>query len=346
MLSKENLVIMFMTVPNDFAGWKKFANIDLTDEFQALRVRIPRRFRIDMRPVLKGLRDSDTTTTTDDDETDSNETPNNSTSINSITQIWAESPVNHNSLDFVDNFEHLDISLVRLADSWSKFMGIVERIERREYAVALDHSRAAQFLDKFTDADTKVFGMDNMVENKLRQTDEESQNLNIINTLLKQAVKFFGHTKEIKDQEIKVMESETSQNFRKFQDYLAALHFLMQRVSVYRNNSEKEIHILLSRITKYTDKLIQIKGKSDIKGSDVDKLISLSTETCGKLNKTICRVICVKMTFLNEFKMYQKVKYVISEMMQNWFRERVKYGDMQQESLRHAFNDLQDMPLS
>ncbi|VEU21204.1 DEKNAAC102189 [Brettanomyces naardenensis] len=340
-LSKENLVVMFLTVPNDFSNWKKFANVELSDEFEGIRVQIPKRFRINMDHVLRGLRDNES------EETVRNASPpiRNDTVINDITQIWSESPVDHKSLEFVENFDTLNNNLTRLADLWSKFTLLADRIERRELAVAADHQRASAFLEHFMKVDTEVFGLDNIVENKTRRMDEEAQNLNIINTILGQALKFFQNSKQLKDEEMGNVSNEVMENFKKFQDYMTSLHFLMQRVTNYKNESERQIHLLLNKVTRTNERLSQIKGKSDIKGSEVDRLVTIATQTFDQLNTLISRVILVKSTFINEYALYQKTKYIISEVFQDWFRERMKYGDLQLESLQRLVNDLQDLPL-
>ena len=88
------MVIMFLTVPNDFSNWKKFANIELNDEFEGIRINLPGRFKIDLSDVMKGLREEG-----GDDDFEDNVSRHNSreevdhcksrneTVINSINQI-------------------------------------------------------------------------------------------------------------------------------------------------------------------------------------------------------------------------------------------------------------------
>lgn len=345
-LSKENLTVMFLTVPNDFAGWRKFANIDLGDEFANMKIHIPHRFHVNMKPALQGLRDNDSNyEDSAEDDQGSNPGSKNSQAINNITQIWSESPTQHTELDFVDNFNKLDGNLTRMAEIWSRLLFLVDRIEKREFAAALDHERASNMLDKFVETDVNVFGEDNMASHKAGNLSEEFQNLNIINTIFKQVSKFMLSTKKVKFDELSAVGIEVIENFKKFQDYLASLHFLMQRISIYRNESEKQVHSLLSGVTHNYDRLSQIKGKSDIKGSEVDRLVNVATKNSQQLETVISQIIFVKMTFLNEYALFQKVKYIASEAMQCWFRERADYGDKQQDALRRAFNDLEDLPL-
>ncbi|KAH3665543.1 hypothetical protein OGAPHI_003729 [Ogataea philodendri] len=337
-LSKESLVIMFFTVPNDFSNWKKFANIELTDEYENIRITLPKRFKINLDQVLKGLHENDPE---NDEEVD--RSVNNDSIINNITQIWNESPVDHKKLDFIENLQTINASLTKFADIWAKLCILVERIEKRELALSMDHQRFSLYLGQFVNNSGNLYGVENLVGSE--EQPEDSQNLSIINTILKQVIKYFTNTKQLKDDELSTLSSDTLENFRKLQDYLASLHFLIERLGSFKSTSEKQIHTLLNRITKTNERLFQIKIKSDIRGSEVDKLVTVLTDSSDSLSSLLSRIILVKSAFLNEFKLFQKTKYLVSETFQDWFVERVKYGELQQDALQRVFNDLQDMPL-
>ncbi|KAG7860478.1 hypothetical protein KL939_001964 [Ogataea angusta] len=332
---------MFLTVPNDFSNWKKFANIELTDEFESIKVSIPKRFRMNFDQVLRGLNDQDPEL--EEHSQVPEQTVNNDSIVNNITQIWNENPVDHTKLDFMENLHTINSSLSTFADIWSKLCILVERMEKRELALSQDHQRFSYYLGQFTSNSGNLYGVENMAISEVQP--EESQNLSIINTILKQVMKYFSTTKQLKDDELTTLSSDTVENFRKLQDYLASLHFLIERLGNFKNASEKQIHVLLNRIMKTNERLFQIKIKSDIRGSEVDKLVKLLTESVEELNKLLSYIILVKSTFFTEFKLFQRTKYLVSETFQDWFLEKVKYGELQQDSLQRVFNDLQDMPL-
>ena len=101
---------MFLTVPNEFANWKKYANIDSNDEFDGIRLPVPRRFKLNIEQVVKQLADpsiddsadEQTGYQDDDDEENNYGKPLRTDSIvNHITQIWSENTLNHKQLEFV-----------------------------------------------------------------------------------------------------------------------------------------------------------------------------------------------------------------------------------------------------
>lgn len=347
-LSKENLVIMFLTVPNDFSNWKKFANIELNDEFDGIRINLPRRFKIDLSDVLKGLRDDESDYEENVDNTnDDNHTNNNRNEyvINSINQIWNESPVNFLDKEFISNLNILNDNLSRLAEFWSKLYLLVERIEKRELALSADHQRFAFFLENMIKIDNDVFSMDNLIENKSRRVDDETQNMTVINSILSQVCKYFVGSRKLKEEEISVINNEILESWKSFQDYLISLHFLIERFFNYKSESEKEIQTLLQRIIKNNERIKQLKMKSDIRGSEIDKHINVLVTSMDQLSMLISRIILVKTTLVNEFKLFQKVKYLISEVFQNWLEERSKFQETKNEHIQRLLNDLKDLPL-
>lgn len=357
-LSKESLVIMFLTVPNEFANWKKYANIDSNDEFDGIRLPVPRRFKLNIEQVVKQLADpsiddsadEQTGYQDDDDEENNYGKPLRTDSIvNHITQIWSENPLNHKQLDFVENLSSIDTSLTKFADTWNKLCILVERIERRNSALAMDKHRFSLFLGSFTEINGNVYGLDNLVTplegSSNPEEVDEAQNLSIINTMLRSVVKFFQTSKQLKDDEAQQIDSETLENFKKFHDYIVALHYSIERLNNFRATSEKEVHVLLNKITRSNEKLSQVRIKSDIKGSEIDKLVTVLETSNEELTSLLTKIILSKQCFVNEYKLFQKTKYIITEIFQDWIVHMVKYGDLQQDALSRCFNELQDMPL-
>lgn len=342
---------MFLSVPNDFSNWKKFANIELNDEFDGIRINLPRRFNVDLTDVLKGLRDNESEYEENYDESlDEHENIHNSNNrnefvINNINQIWNESPTKFKDKEFISNINKLNDNLTNLAEFWSKLYLLVERIEKRELALSVDHQRFAIYLENLIKNDNDIFGMDNLIENKSRTIDDETQNMTIINSILSQVCKYFVKSRQLKEEELLIVNNEILESWKSFHDYLISLHFLIERFFNYKIDSEKEIQNLLQRIIKTNEKIKQLKMKSDIRGSEIDKHINILILSMDQLSMLISRIILVKTAFCNEFKLFQKVKYLISEVFQNWFDQRSKYSEIKNDNVQKLLNELKDMPL-
>jgi sorting nexin-8 len=78
----------------------------------------------------------------------------------------------------------------------------------------------------------------------------------------------------------------------------------------------------------------------------VDKHINVLLQAMNELSLLISRIFLVKTTFINEYKLFQKVKYLISEVLQDWFQERSVLADKQNDYIQRLLNDLRDLPLS
>lgn len=340
---------MFLTVPNDFSNWKKFANIELNDEFDGIRVNLPRRFRLDLSDILKGLRDTEseyeapqTSHHTDNGRASSKN--KNEFVINNINQIWNENPSHFKDKEFVSSVTRINENLSKLAEFWSKLYLLVERIEKREIALSADHQRFALFLESMIKVDTELFSMDKLVSSKTENVDE-SQNLSVINSILEQVCKYFTSSRKLKEEEMAVINNEILESWKNFQDYLISLHFLIERFFNYKIESEKEIQAILQRLMKANEKIKQLKMKSDIRGSEIDKHIDILTTSMDQLSMTISRIILVKTTFVNEFMLFQKVKYLISEVFQDWFSQRSTYSETKNVHIQRLLEELRDMPL-
>lgn len=344
-LSKEKLTIMFLSVPNDFSNWKKFANLELHDEFSGIRLTIPNRFKLDLSDILNGLHD------TESDEInitqpDTHQSQNrNDFVINNINQIWNETPRKFKDKEFISNVTAVNGNLTKLADIWAKLYTLVERIEKREYALALDHNRFGILLESIKTVDTEVFGMNNLYIDKNGRLDDEIQNMSIINSIIHQICKYFTSEKKLKEDEMSEISNTILESWKIFQDYLISLHFLIERFFNYKSESEKEIHELLNKIMKTIERLKKMKMQSDIRGSEIDRIVNSLNQLVEQLNMTITRIILVKNNFVNEFNIFQKVKYIISEVLQDWFEKRSRYFDKRNDSIQQLFYELKDMPL-
>ena len=115
---------MFLTVPNDFSNWKKFANIELNEEFDGVRLNLARRFKLDVSDIMKGLKDEESDFDDIDNEdnyegrTDPLLKTRNELVINSINQLWNESPMNYKDKNFITNVAKMNDNLTRLAATW------------------------------------------------------------------------------------------------------------------------------------------------------------------------------------------------------------------------------------
>lgn len=336
---------MFLTVPNDFSNWRKFANIELNDEFDGVRVNLPKRFRIDLTEVLTGLRDNESEEFETRKPDDKNSRNRNEFVVNCINQIWNENPHNYKDTDFMSNITAINGNLSKLAEIWAKLYSLVERIEKREFALAIDHQRFGALVDTVIGVDTEVFGMNNLYIDTDSQVDEETQNLTIMNTIIRQMSKYFTSERKLKEDEMSMVSNSTLESWKMFQDYLISLHFLIERFTNYKIESEREIQELLSRIMKTTDRIKKLKMKSDITGSEIDRNVTMLTKAVDQLSMSVSRIILVKINFVNEYNIFQKVKYLISEVFQDWFDERGKYFEKRNDSIQRLFSDLKDMPL-
>ncbi|ODV94417.1 hypothetical protein PACTADRAFT_77016 [Pachysolen tannophilus NRRL Y-2460] len=372
-LNKENLVIMFLTVPTDFTNWKKFANIDLNDEFNGIKIVLPSKYKIEFNGNFNnnhngneindhrrkedddseeeieggdGLQNNNNITINED--TDDRDKPSLQQVLKNIQNIWNEN--DNNDLNFISNCHNLNSNFIMLIDSWSKLTILMERFKKREQAIALDEQRFKTILNHFLNNDNKVFQMNNLINITQNSSfynfeNEEVQNLGIINNLSSKVSNFFSKKNEYKSEEMSYMDSNILENFYKFQDYLISFQHLIERLIIYKANIEKQNSLIISKFLKSMEKFKNWRLKPDLKGSDFDKLKNFILQQINDLNKNLSKILLIKNCVKFEFKIFMKVKYILSEIFQDWFSSKSKYGDLYSDLLNKCFNEIQDLPL-
>ncbi|CAY70308.1 Protein required for sorting proteins to the vacuole [Komagataella phaffii GS115] len=213
-LIKEPLVIMFLTVPNDFTNWKKIANIDTSDEFEGVKVRIPTRFRLTLDKLYLNDEAQESQEEYEEDRAGAaaNEHAINlQTTFKNIEHVWEENPTNYHNKDFMDNINLITVNLGKIHEIWTKLCILVERSERREHALALDKAKFGDFLGIFIKHNHTVYDLNNLANPKIikhQRPNEEQQNLGIINNILLSVTNLTKKSKELKDEEVKIIGSD------------------------------------------------------------------------------------------------------------------------------------------
>lgn len=332
--------MMFLTVPNDFSNWKKIAQIDLSDEFDGIKFSLPAKYKLKFNTTQREEYEED------EQETEIN--VNNDIIYQNIDTIWDEN--NNNQKNFVSNLHTLHHSLTKLTETWSKLTVLVERFEKRKMAMSLDEKRFESILNEFIKKDSQIFQMDKLVDiNQQSQLynfeTEETQNLGIINNLVSKVSTYFSNKQIREKEEIIGLNSSHLENFKKFLDYLNSFNSMLERLILYKVTTEKSNALIISKLVKANEKLQLWLRKPDIKGSDFDKLNNFILLQNSELNKNLFKIILIKNCVKFEYKLFSKLKYLMSEIFQDWFSDKVKYSGIYADLLDKCYNELQELPL-
>lgn len=336
-LFKDNLVASFFTIPNDFTTWRKQAKIASTDEFTGVRINLPQRLCLNAALLLQ----QDNASSDSSHERFDN-------ALGQVNRIWLENPVNYKSLDFMTNLATIQRNLMRFTETWSRLCILIERIERREALLSMDNFKFNVYLQELASQNSTFYGMDNLVSTEttthkvLSNEHEEFGNLSLIISGLKKVGEFLTKTKEVKEEELMHLSDGTLENFKKFQDYCFALYSLVDRLVGFVSTSDRLNKMLLTKIVKAKERCESIQGKQ---GRGMEEVIASIESSVESLNKNLTSIILAKNAFLHEYHMWQKTKYLMSEVFRDWFAEKSKYGELYVEHVGKCFEILQDMPL-
>lgn len=344
-LAKENIVQMFLTVPDDFSNWRKVAQFDWDNEFDKTKLPLlPQRFRINLNSVLAGLNVSteidigNENNNSNDFEVRENQRQSNQTVINRLKHIWRENPIDNNEMDFVSNINTINQSLTDVASIWSKMFSLIERIEKRELALVVDQLKFSSLVDDMVKSDVGIYGLSTIGGNI-----EEEQNLSTINQVFRSVQSYFQTCKKDKTNEM-IDITNALETWKSLQDYFTSFHYLIERLALYRLESDREIQILLTEINKSIERFIQMKSRLDFKPIHADKVVLTLNEDVQKLNKMLTKILAIKEAFIIEYKLFQNTKYIMSGVISQWFKERAHLMDNNNENIQRLLNVLNDLP--
>lgn len=335
-LKDENIVLMFLSVPDDFSNWRKVAQIDWSNEFEVANLsKLPARLRINLDTVLNGL--------TENSNGDSNgiatHRQTNEAVINLLKHIWRENPLDINEMDFVLNVNVINVSLTQVAGLWAKMFSLIERIEKRELALVVDQLKFSNLIDELSKSDVGIYGMSTITGDSF----EEEQNLSIINQTFKYVLNYFQTCKKDKTSEM-IEITNVLETWKSLQDYFTSFHFLIERLTTFRLESEMEINNLLTDINKSIERFVQMKARLDFKPIHADKIVLSLNEDVQKLNKLIIKILSIKDAFVMEYQLFQKTKYTMIDVVSRWFTERAHLLDNNSQSIQRLLDVLGEIP--
>lgn len=339
-LSKENVVQMFFTVPDDFSNWKKVAQVNWDNEFDVTKLpSLPNRYKINLSIVLNGLdEEAEESANADSYEERQHQRQSNQSVISRLKHIWRENPLETNEMDFVTRINSINQSLTCVAGIWSKMFSLIERIEKRELALVVDQLKFSSLIGDMVKSDVEIYGMNTIGGNM-----EEEQNLGTINQVFSSIQGYFQTCKKDKTKEM-VDLTNTLETWKSLQDYFTSFHFLIERLSAFRIESDRDIQLLLTDINKSIERFIQMRARLDFKPVHADKLILSLNEDVQKLNKMVSKILSIKEAFINEYRLFQSTKYIMSTVISQWFKERAHLIDNNNENIQRLLNVLNDLP--
>ncbi|KAK9328578.1 hypothetical protein V1520DRAFT_371114 [Lipomyces starkeyi] len=279
-LSREQLVVMFLSVPTELAVWRKQAAVSVEDEFTG-------------RSLPDGLIES-----------------------------W--------NIAEAERWEEVKSGVKMEAELYTHLCLLIDRMEKRQESVAVDHQRFATSLNTLQDVTQKTYSVD-------------TNDLSLINDGIKNVSKYLNNAQALLEDESRGWEIGVLEDFKRHRDTLISIKELFDRQEKLDVNT---IPFLERRISNNESRLTSMRGRPDFKQSDVDRMqISIQRDR-ESIKEQHTRTWLIKECMRDELAYFQQTKYRVAKLFQDYAQERLKYAELFAENWRVLSNEISEVPTS
>ncbi|KAI5949626.1 hypothetical protein KGF54_005504 [Candida jiufengensis] len=308
---EEPIVQTFLTVPTDLTTWKKQAKIDYSLEFKGEKIQ-----------------------------------------TQFINIIWPSISEN-----FLKNWSIAEQNIKYIIEKWTKIVIIIERHERRQQQQSYDNQKFVEILNQLRKLDYAIYpppptnsNDDQQQQNQVPQTSNTSHylqnhDIEVINSNLSKIGEFYNKSSQLIIDDNYLINTKTLEKFKNFMDYLYSLQELFERS---KKLSINQIDTLNKRIKENEIRFKKLmEENSDIKGSEITKLRTIIINDKQEIFQQLNKDWLIKQSCFKEFIMFQETQFLISEIWQEWCKERFKFHEKLLNINDVLNNDINsDMPLS
>lgn len=290
---------LFKSVPDDFASWRKYSQIDTGDGFVAGA--LPRKYQLKSWFVVR-----------DDMDDAMHEDEEFKEIITNIGHIWKD-------IDFSS------LGVGELIALTSSLYTLVERIEKRELALRNDEAKLGILLNRITkqsvykDNSTKISESPVRYDNVFADDDtsasydeDNEYSLSLMDTLFTTIQSYFSTNLKNKKQEMSNV-SCILVDVLVLQDYIIGWRQMLERIMEYKRTS-------LLDMQHHLNVIHQITGNS--RYVDHENLQRLQDEL-DKLNAIITKVLWVKQILREEWKKFGESKRRLCSIIYLWLEMRL-----------------------
>ncbi|KAK9236420.1 hypothetical protein V1525DRAFT_420427 [Lipomyces kononenkoae] len=279
-LSREQLVVMFLTVPTELAVWRKQASVSVEDEFTG-------------RSLPDGLIES-----------------------------W-------NSAE-AERWEEVKMGVKMEAELYTHLCLLIDRMEKRQESVALDHQRFASSLNTLQEVTQKTYSVD-------------TNDLSLINDGINNVSKYLNNAQTLLEDESRGWEIGVLEDFKRHRDTLISIKELFDRQEKLDVNT---IPYLERRISNNESRLTGMRDRSDFKQADVDRIQNSIQRDRESIKEQHTRTWLIKECMRDELAYFQQTKYRVAKLFQDYAQERLKYAELFAENWRVLGNEISEVPTS
>ncbi|KAF2138651.1 uncharacterized protein K452DRAFT_311139 [Aplosporella prunicola CBS 121167] len=277
-LSQEQLVIMFLTVPTELAAWRKQAQLNLQDEF-AGQTTLPPGLEDALSPQLNEL------------------------------------------------FERVRAGVKKSAETYIALCTLVERLAKRNEAMAADHMRASLALQTLASSSAATYAA-------------EPADVAALNAGLGATARQLGGAQSLLEDEARAWDEGVLEDLKRQRDGLVALRELFER----RDRLDRDnIPALEKKIKSAEGKLDALAKKPAelVKPGERERVEESIVRDKQAIVAAHARSVLVKQALRDELRWARQGQLHVARWVQDWTAERVKYAELQADGWRVLGEELE-----
>lgn len=228
-------------------------------------------------------------------------------------------------------FEQVRAGVKRTADVYIGLCVLMERLTKRNEAMAADNLKFSQALQSLTEGSSDTYAID-------------TNDVPLLNDGINAAAKHLATTQALLDDEARAWDGGVLEDFKKIRDAMVSMKDMFDRRDRYARDNIPQLE---RRIQNNENKLIALRQKpaGTVKAGEMEKVESSITADKESIVQQHARGVFIKECVRDEIVTFQGTIFAVSHLHQDWAQERVKYAELQASNWRSLVEDIDSMPV-
>lgn len=230
-----------------------------------------------------------------------------------------------------DLFEQVRAGVRREAEIYIGLCLLMERLTKRNEAMAADNLKFSLALQTLTEGNNDVYAID-------------TNDVPLLNEGINATAKHLVTSQSLLEDEARAWDSGILEDFKKIRDAMVSMKDLFDR----RDRLAKDnIPQLERRIQSNETKLIAIRQKpaGTAKPGEAEKVENSITSDKESIVQQHARGVFIKECVRDEIVTFQTTIFTQSQLHQEWAQERVKYSELQASNWKGLVDETESMPV-
>lgn len=230
-----------------------------------------------------------------------------------------------------DLFEQVRAGAKRAADVYIGLCLLMERLTKRNEAMAADNLKFSLALQSLTEGNSDTYAID-------------TNDIPLLNEGINSTAKHMANAQSLLEDEARAWDQNTLEDFKKIRDAMVSMKDLFDRRDRYAKDNIPQLE---KRIQASENKLIGLRQKPPgaVKPGEMEKVESSITADKESIVQQHARGVFIKECVRDEIITFQRTIYAQSHLHQEWAQERVKYAELQASNWRSLVENTESMPV-